>query len=76
MIKLPGKRKKMLYLLKCRSVKMFIISVHLWIYVWSKWLENHHILSGQINGRLGQTLSIDQPSYWVQSLIFAIIIII
>ena len=76
MIKLPGKWKKMLYLLKCRSVKMFIISVHLWIYVWSKWLENQHILSGQINGRLGQTLSIDQPSYWVQSLIFAIIIII
>ena len=75
MIKLPGKRKKMLYLLKCRSVKMFIISVHLWIYVWSKWLANQH-LSGRINGPFGQSLSIDQPLYWVLSLIFAIIIII
>ena len=33
MIKLMGKWKNMLYLLKCRVVKMFIISVHLWIYV-------------------------------------------
>ena len=76
MMKLVGKRKKMLYPLKCSGVKMFIISVLLWIYVWSKWLANQHILSGQINGHLGQALSIDQPSYWVLSLIFAVIIII
>ena len=29
MIKLAGERKKMLHLLKCSGVKMFIISVHL-----------------------------------------------
>ena len=29
MMKLVGKRKKMLYPLKCSGVKMFIISVHL-----------------------------------------------
>ena len=66
----------MLYLLKCTGVKMFIISVHLWIYVCGQndWQTN--ILPGQINGRLGQSLSIDQPLYWVLSLLFAIIITI
>ena len=66
----------MLYLLKCTGVKMFIISVHLWIYVCGQndWQTN--ILLGQINGRLGQSLSIDQPLYWVLSLLFAIIITI